>query len=161
MTPKIQREEVVIDVGDAVPELDRAVAVQERARRLHGKCLDAAPQVACVTDHLACHALDVDDEHPPRGERERVATTLERHVDDLVWQQHRRVRSQLLLHNLWVDGTCIAAEQVQELAHLAVLFLALRLRRDLHRSIANGNIENFIVEQAVERKEVHAAALLE
>jgi hypothetical protein len=62
--PQIHREEVIVDVGDAVPELDLAVAVKERARRLHGKRLDAAPQVAHVADHLSGHALHVNDKHP-------------------------------------------------------------------------------------------------
>ena len=118
---EVHREEVLLDVGDAIPQLELAVAVEEGAGRLHGERLDARPQVRRVAHALARHPLDVDHEHAARGERVRVAAALERHVDHLVGQQHRRVRAQLLLR--------LAAQQ-RELLLAAALLLRDRLLDD-------------------------------
>ena len=153
---EVHREEVLLDVGDAVPQLELAVAVEEGAGRLHGERLDARPQVRRVAHALARHPLDVDHQHAARRERVRVAAALERHVDHLVGQQHRRVRAQLLLHHGRVDGARVAAEHVHHLAHRASVLFGRRHHLD---GVGARRVEDLAVEQALEREEVDGVLL--
>ena len=143
-------------MSDAVPQLELAVAVEEGAGRLHGERLDARPQVRRVAHALARHPLDVDHQHAARRERVRVAAALERHVDHLVGQQHRRVRAQLLLHDGRVDGARVAAEHVHHLAHRASVLFGRRHHLD---GVGARRVEDLAVEQALEREEVDGVLL--
>ena len=153
---EVHREEVLLDVGDAIPQLELAVAVEEGAGRLHGERLDARPQVRRVAHALARHPLDVDHQHAARRERVRVAAALERHVDHLVGQQHRRVRAQLLLHHGRVDAARVAAEHVHHLAHRASVLFGRRHHLD---GVGARRVEDLAVEQALQREEVDGVLL--
>mmetsp|Transcript_22232 Transcript_22232/g.58898 ORF Transcript_22232/g.58898 Transcript_22232/m.58898 type:complete len:390 (-) Transcript_22232:220-1389(-) len=110
---QVELELVLRHVVDARPELQLRVSV-EVARRLHRKGLDGAPHVAHVLNLRARQPLDVDVEHASGGQHRRVSTALESHVHGFVRQEYRRIRPQLRLHDLGINGPCVAHEDVRE-----------------------------------------------